>query len=115
LKRFYETFQDPPEKPVIIGITDGEKYSLIESEFGNLSCASHGGNPLANLTWNCYNSKPTSITIEDKTVFSTVSWSGFRGQSSCLCISHHSWSGTTQNTTVMIDVFCKLYISYYIR
>ncbi|XP_060565354.1 nephrin-like [Ruditapes philippinarum] len=94
----------PPEKPVIIGFTDGEKYSLIESEFGKLSCSSHGGNPLANLTWNCYDSKPTSISNEDKTVFSTVTWSGFRGQSSCLCISHHSWSGTTQNTTVMIDV-----------
>ncbi|XP_060605809.1 hemicentin-1-like [Ruditapes philippinarum] len=94
----------PPQKPVIIGFTDGEKYSLIESEFGNLSCSSHGGNPLANLTWNCYNSKPASITTEDKTVFSTVTWSGFRGQSSCLCISHHSWSGTTQTTTVMIDV-----------
>ncbi|XP_060581414.1 carcinoembryonic antigen-related cell adhesion molecule 5-like [Ruditapes philippinarum] len=94
----------PPEKPVIMGFTDGEKYSLIESEFVKLSCSSHGGNPLANLTWNCYNSKPTSMTIEDKTVSSTVTWSGFRGQSSCLCISHHSWSGTTQDTTVIIDV-----------
>ncbi|XP_060591905.1 synaptogenesis protein syg-2-like, partial [Ruditapes philippinarum] len=48
--------EDPPQKPVIIGFTDGEKYSLIESEFGNLSCSSHGGNPLANfMTWNCYN------------------------------------------------------------
>ncbi|XP_060599809.1 nephrin-like [Ruditapes philippinarum] len=93
----------PPEKPVIMGFTDGEKYSLIESEIGKLSCSSHGGNPLANLTWNC-NSKPTSITIEDKTVSSTVTWSGVRGQSSCLCISHHSWSGTMQTTTVMIDV-----------
>ncbi|XP_060587314.1 hemicentin-1-like isoform X1 [Ruditapes philippinarum] len=94
----------PPQKPVIIGFTDGERYSLIESEFSNLSCSSHDGNPLANLTWNCYNSKQTSVTIEDKSVTSTVTWSGFRDQSSCSCISKHSWSGSMQTTTVMIDV-----------
>ncbi|XP_060587315.1 hemicentin-1-like isoform X2 [Ruditapes philippinarum] len=103
----------PPQKPVIIEFTDGEKYTVIESELGNLSCSSHGGNPLANLTWNCYNSKPTSVTIEDKSVTSTVTWSGFRGQSSCSCISKHSWSGSMQTTTVMIDVLYKALILKY--
>ncbi|XP_060565361.1 uncharacterized protein LOC132724508 [Ruditapes philippinarum] len=95
----------PPDRPpVISGFENGEKYPLIESEIGKLSCTTHGGNPFATLTWKCYNNEPESTTIEDKNVTSTVSWPGLRDQSSCTCISNHSWSGTTQTTTIQIDV-----------
>ncbi|XP_060559287.1 hemicentin-1-like [Ruditapes philippinarum] len=104
-KRLTLNIAYPPDRPpVISGFENGGKYPLIESEIGKLSCTTHGGNPLATLTWKCYNNKPESTTIGDKTVSSTVTWSGLRDQSSCTCISNHSWSGTTRTTTIQIDV-----------
>jgi hypothetical protein len=66
-----------------------------------------GGNPLATLTWNCFNNG-LSIETSGTTVTKTVTWSATRGPDrSCTCQSSHPITGT-QSVSVIVQVLCKL-------
>jgi hypothetical protein len=72
-----------------------------------LACIIKGGNPLATLTWTCFNNG-LSPEISGTTVTKTVIWYTTRGADrSGTCQSSHSIAGT-QSVSVNVQVLCKL-------
>ncbi|XP_053388702.1 synaptogenesis protein syg-2-like [Mercenaria mercenaria] len=97
----------PPDSgPVIDGFESSKTYRFIERDQAEFSCSVTGGNPLATLSWNCFNIILTSMTIVNKTVVSNVTWKAVRHQNVCSCESHHTFNAK-QATNVTLDVLCK--------
>ncbi|XP_060555013.1 nephrin-like [Ruditapes philippinarum] len=106
----------PDGPPVIQGFNNTETCYVIENNQSLLSCSSRGGNPLATLSWDCFNSGSTSTSSVESNVTKTVTFSALRGQDrSCTCKSSHPVD-KTQSVTVNIEVLCKftfIFMKYY--
>ncbi|XP_060599972.1 nephrin-like [Ruditapes philippinarum] len=97
----------PDGPPVIEGFNNTETFYVIENNQSLLSCSISGGNPLATLTWDCFNSGSTSTSSVESNVTKTVTLTALRGQDrSCTCKSSHP-VGRTQSVTVNIEVLYK--------
>ncbi|XP_060584060.1 nephrin-like, partial [Ruditapes philippinarum] len=93
----------PETEPYIQTYSDGSTYKVIENNQGKLSCIIKGGNPLATLTWNCFNNGLSTET-NGTTVTKTVTWSAARGPDRlCTCQSSHPVAGT-QSVSVSVQV-----------
>ncbi|WAR05768.1 HMCN1-like protein, partial [Mya arenaria] len=80
----------PTDSPVIEGYASGSKYSMIENSTESLTCISTGGNPLATLTWSCFNGQMSSPSEQGSTVKRVVQWSARRNENArCTCTASH--------------------------
>ncbi|XP_052805911.1 hemicentin-1-like isoform X2 [Mya arenaria] len=71
-----------------------------------LQCEVHGGNPLANLSWSCYNGTQTYMNTPSSAI-SNVSWfAGEWNESTCTCNASHAL-GWNQSQTVSVHVLFK--------
>ncbi|WAR06416.1 hypothetical protein MAR_021785 [Mya arenaria] len=100
--------RDPPPNPPVIDdfntITD---YHMIENSTERLTCRSTGGNPLASLTWSCYNGIETNPNINGGSVSRTVQFTARRNQdNTCTCTATHE-AGPLQQATLDVNIMCK--------
>ncbi|WAR20272.1 CADM4-like protein [Mya arenaria] len=81
----------PSDPPVIEGYASGGTYNMIENSIENLTCSSSGGNPLANLTWSCFNNQMSSPIEQGRTVKRVVQWTARRNENArCTCTASHA-------------------------
>ncbi|XP_060586233.1 hemicentin-1-like [Ruditapes philippinarum] len=87
----------PTQYPMIHDFDISKALRVIESDTGMFICSVTGGNPLPSLDWDCFGSKDTTSSTQDKTVTSTVKWMAVRNYSVCSCMSHqmNNWRRTT--------------------
>ncbi|XP_060606152.1 uncharacterized protein LOC132758491 [Ruditapes philippinarum] len=94
----------PPDgPPIIVDNEIGKTVQVIEAESVNLNCTITGGNPLAILRINCFNSSSTTMISTETTVSVYIVWKAIRYLNKCKCESDHIIGGT-QITTVRFDV-----------
>ncbi|XP_052803199.1 hemicentin-1-like isoform X2 [Mya arenaria] len=80
----------PSDPPVIEGYASGSTFSMIENSTESLTCRSTGGNPLATVTWNCFNNQMSSPIEQGSTVKRTVQWTAKRNENArCTCTASH--------------------------
>ncbi|XP_052803166.1 hemicentin-1-like [Mya arenaria] len=80
----------PSDPPVIEGYASGSTYSMIENSTESITCSSTGGNPLATLTWSCFNGQISSPTVQGSTVKRVVQLTARRNENaSCTCTASH--------------------------
>ncbi|XP_053373002.1 nephrin-like, partial [Mercenaria mercenaria] len=90
----------PDDSPIIQG--DYETYVIIANHTGVLSCSIKGGNPVATLTWNCFNTGSASVIV-GTTVTKNVTWTASRNQDrSCTCGSSHPLA-ESQSVSVKVE------------
>ncbi|XP_052803462.1 uncharacterized protein LOC128233698 isoform X2 [Mya arenaria] len=96
----------PTDSPVIEGYASGSKYSMIENSTESLTCISTGGNPLATLTWSCFNGQMSSPSEQGSTVKRVVQWSARRNENArCTCTaSHVTRQNQSQSAFVNVNV-----------
>ncbi|XP_053390883.1 synaptogenesis protein syg-2-like isoform X2 [Mercenaria mercenaria] len=94
----------PPDgQPTITGIKHDSIYRIVENEQGTLSCSVTGGNPVATLKWQCFNSNVSDIR-KNRSVTSNVTWTAQRYQhnKSCKCVSKHAFGENTVSVIVAV-------------
>ncbi|WAR08697.1 CD166-like protein [Mya arenaria] len=80
----------PSDPPVIEGYASGSTYSMIENSTESLACSSTGGNPLAILTWSCFNNQMSNPTVQESTIKRAVQWTARRNENArCTCTALH--------------------------
>ena len=86
MNEYFLFFSDAPSGPPIIqNFHNGDTCKVIENIQRVLSCSITGGNPLATLSWTCFNSGSAPTTV-GSTVTKTVTFTASRGQDrSCTC------------------------------
>ncbi|XP_060589338.1 hemicentin-1-like [Ruditapes philippinarum] len=95
----------PPDiSPVIHGVETNDPLSVIVSDKGAFVCSVTGGNPLASLEWNCFDSQDITMNTQESTVTSTVKWTALRNYSTCSCTSHHTLSNWKRITNLTVHV-----------
>ena len=101
----HHLFTDRPDGPPKIQ-PDVSTYKVIENTQGLLTCEIKGGNPLATLSWSCFNNGLPTVT-SGTTVTKTEQWNATRGSDrTCTCRSSHPVAGT-QSDSVNVNVLCK--------
>ncbi|WAR05060.1 hypothetical protein MAR_020429 [Mya arenaria] len=104
----------PSGPPVIIGYASGSNYSMIENRTEILTCSSTGGNPLATLTWDCFNGQMFSPTVQGSMVKRVVQWTARRNENArCTCTaSHVTGQNQSQSAFVNVKILCKYILCY---
>ncbi|XP_060580181.1 nephrin-like [Ruditapes philippinarum] len=94
----------PDNSPLIQGVGSNDAIRVIESDKGSFVCSITGGNPLALLSWNCFDSHDSISRTQDSTVTSTVKWTALRNYSTCSCTSNHKISNWKKTTNITVNV-----------
>ncbi|XP_060600181.1 hemicentin-1-like [Ruditapes philippinarum] len=94
----------PDNSPLIQGVETNEVLQVIETDTNTFVCSITGGNPLASLSWKCFDSLEITSISQGSTVLSTVKWVALRNFSTCSCTSHHTLSNWKRTTDVKINV-----------
>ncbi|XP_060607688.1 hemicentin-1-like [Ruditapes philippinarum] len=94
----------PDNSPLIQGVGSNDAIRVIESDKGSFVCSITGGNPLALLSWNCFDSHDSISRTQDSTVTSTVKWTALRNYSTCSCTSNHKISNWQKTTNITVNV-----------
>ncbi|XP_053384649.1 uncharacterized protein LOC123535998 [Mercenaria mercenaria] len=103
----------PDGPPKIHGYADGNTYKIFKSTQGELSCSIKGGNPLAILTWDCFNNGSSPLSV-NSTVTRTVTWTASPGQDRpCTCHASHPVVGD-QSVSVIVQVLYKASITSFV-
>ncbi|XP_053379909.1 hemicentin-1-like isoform X3 [Mercenaria mercenaria] len=91
---FLNITHSPDGPPHIQGFQNDSIYRVIENTVGKLSCSVSGGNPLATISWKCFN-ETWKISSDGKTVTAEVTWTASRNQMCpCICSAMHIESGS---------------------
>ncbi|XP_052253744.1 hemicentin-1-like isoform X2 [Dreissena polymorpha] len=94
----------PLDSPGIQGVSGTEGYKMIRNSgtLQELTCSVTGGNPLAQLTWTCYNGNQTEST-QDDTVTRRVTWTaGMNIDSVCRCTASHTSSTWSREASIAV-------------
>lgn len=84
---------------------------IVSGNNVTLTCSVEGGNPLANLYWNCtgYMSNNTAVSTAKYTVEFTVNKN--QNEEICECSAKHPVASYTPVVYHRLDVYCKYYMS----
>ncbi|XP_060589219.1 uncharacterized protein LOC132744506 [Ruditapes philippinarum] len=94
----------PDNSPVIQEFDTSKIIQAIESDTGTFVCSISGGNPLASLSWNCFDSHDLTSSTQDGIVTNTVKWTAWRSYNTCSCTSNHVLSKWKRTTNVTVNV-----------
>ncbi|WAR05761.1 LOW QUALITY PROTEIN: hypothetical protein MAR_021130, partial [Mya arenaria] len=77
---------------------------MIENSTERLTCRSTGGNPLASLTWSCYNGIESNPNFNGGSVSRTVQFTARRNQdNTCTCTATHE-AGPLQQAILNVNI-----------
>ncbi|XP_052806947.1 uncharacterized protein LOC128236124 isoform X2 [Mya arenaria] len=94
----------PPNPPVIDDFNTIPHYQMIENMTERFTCRSTGGNPLASLTWSCYNGIVSNPNISGGSVSRSVQFTARRNQDkTCTCNATHE-AGLFQQATLDVNI-----------
>lgn len=97
---------DPPDIEPIIKIL-GDQMPLVAGDNIHISCSIFGGNPIANLSWDCPGNVSTQ-TDNDK----SISYLAFEmrtedNRKTCSCIAVHTINNFTKSAHYILEVLCE--------
>ncbi|XP_067675813.1 hemicentin-1-like [Haliotis asinina] len=91
----------PPGRPTVLDFTS-VMYAGVEN---TIRCTVTGGNPLADITWSCYNTSTESSSGETKTSSLTFLVTKHQNTEQCLCQATWMYGGYDEAVTQTFTVY----------
>lgn len=100
---------DPPSGDLSIS-SSSHSFVYTNGDSVNLTCTVFGGNPIANLSWECGSKDPTTVKISNSSLAAsvlTLKVDKVFNNKDCTCTASHPLQN--KNKTVKLIVHCEYF------